>query len=250
MYTLTEVNVAMQLFLSLLIWTTLAATYVGTALVFNKAGEKWWKGLIPFYNIWIETKIGQSPPSWFWLYLGISFVSGLPAGIGVVFISIGLLEGSATLMTIGIFMILLSVALLIAVFVFYGRILYNLAQCFGKGLGFALGLLFLGPIFWLILGLDDSQYRPRSEPVYPPYGTATMSGIQGPGPYGQVTNPVANPYVQQEVPVNSAFPQQPQQAMPEDSGRLSPGAVAGYVLLIIVPLALCCMAMEFFALTM
>ena len=72
-----------------------------------------------------------------------------------------------------------------------------------------------------------------------------MSGIQGPGPYGQV----ADPHIQQEMPVASAFPQQPQQAIPENSGRLSPGAVAGYALLIIAPLALCCMAMEFFALT-
>ncbi|MCL2379205.1 MAG: DUF5684 domain-containing protein [Coriobacteriia bacterium] len=148
-------------------------------------------------------------------------------------------------MTIGIIMILLSVVLFIAIFALYGRILYNLVQCFGKGLGFTLGLLFLGPIFWLILGLDDSQYRPRSEPMYPPYGTATMSGIQGPGPYGQVVDP----HVQQEMPVTGAFPQQSQQAMPENSGRLSPGAVVGYTLLIIVPLILCCMAMEFFALT-
>jgi len=246
MYAMTEVNVAMQLFLSLLMWTAAATTFVGTALVFNKAGEKWWKGLIPVYNIWVETKIGQSPPSWFWLYLGTSFVSGLPAGIGIVFISMGGFENSAALVTIGIIMVLLSVAMLIAVLVFYGRILYNLAQCFDKGLGFALGLLFLGPIFWLILGLDDSQYRPRSEPIYPPHGTATMSGIQGPGPYEQV----ADLHVQQEMPVAGAFPQQPQQAMPENSGRLSPGAVAGYTLLIIVPLVLCCMAMEFFILTM
>ena len=245
MYGMTEVNVAVQLFLSLLIWTTVAATYVGTALVFNKAGEKWWKGLIPIYNIWIETKMGQSPPSWFWFYFGASFVAGVPAGIGTVFLSIGQFEQNVGLIAIGVIMILLTVALFIAVLALYGRILYNLVQCFGKGLGFTLGLLFLGPIFWLILGLDDSQYRPPLEPVYPPYGTATMSGIQGPGPYGQV----ADPHVQQQAPVADAFPQQPQQAMPENSGRLSPGAVAGYTLLIIVPLALCCMAMEFFVLT-
>ncbi|MCL2746342.1 MAG: DUF5684 domain-containing protein [Coriobacteriia bacterium] len=245
MYAMSEINVATQLFSSLLMWTAVATTYVGTALVFNKAGENWWKGLIPFYNIWVETKIGQSPPSWFWLYLGVSFVAGFPAGIGIVLISISQFEHNAALMAIGIIMVLLTVALAIATLALYGRILYNLVQCFGKGLGFTLGLLFLGPIFWLILGLDDSQYRPRPEPMYPPYGTATMSGIQGPGPYGQVPDP----HVQQEMPAAGTFPQQPQQVMPENSGRLSPGAVAGYTLLIIAPLALCCMAMEFFTLT-
>jgi len=58
MHGMTEVNVAMQLFLSLLMWAAVTTTYVGTALVFNKAGEKWWKGLIPIYNIWVETKMG------------------------------------------------------------------------------------------------------------------------------------------------------------------------------------------------
>jgi hypothetical protein len=69
---MTEASVAVQLLLSLLMWTAAAATYIGTALVFNKAGEKWWKGLIPIYNIWVETKVGQSPPGWFWLHLGTS----------------------------------------------------------------------------------------------------------------------------------------------------------------------------------
>jgi len=246
MYAMTEVNVAVQLFLSLLMWAAAVATYVGTVLVFHKAGEKWWKGLIPIYNIWVEAEMGQSPPSWFWFYLGTSFVSGLPAGIGVIFISIGGFENNMTLLAIGTIMVLLSVAMIIVVFALYGRILYNLVQCFGKGFGFTLGLLFLGPIFWLILGLDDSQYQPRSKPVHPPYGTAAVSGMQGSASYGQT----ANPHVQQEMPVVSAFPQQPQQSAPENSGRLSRGAVVGYALLIMVPLALCCITMEFFLLTL
>ena len=63
------------------------------------------------------------------------------------FISIGQFEHNAALMTVGIIMTLLTAVIFIAVFALYGRILYNLAQCFGKGLGFTLGLLFLGPVF-------------------------------------------------------------------------------------------------------
>lgn len=35
----------------------------------------------------------------------------------------------------------------------------KLAKVFGKGIGFTLGLIFLGPIFQLILGFDSSEYK-------------------------------------------------------------------------------------------
>ncbi len=38
-------------------------------------------------------------------------------------------------------------------------LLYNLAKVFGKGFGFFLGLLFLNPIFMLILGFSDAEYQ-------------------------------------------------------------------------------------------
>jgi Family of unknown function (DUF5684) len=36
----------------------------------------------------------------------------------------------------------------------------DVARNFGKGIGFALGLIFLGFIFYPILGFGDAQYRP------------------------------------------------------------------------------------------
>ena len=35
----------------------------------------------------------------------------------------------------------------------------NIAKAFGKGTGFGLGLVFLGGIFYPILGFGDAQYR-------------------------------------------------------------------------------------------
>lgn len=35
----------------------------------------------------------------------------------------------------------------------------KLAKAFGKGIGFAIGLLFLSPIFLLMLGFGDAQYE-------------------------------------------------------------------------------------------
>ena len=37
---------------------------------------------------------------------------------------------------------------------------FGIARNFGRGAGFALGLTFLGLIFWPILGFGDSQYQP------------------------------------------------------------------------------------------
>jgi len=36
----------------------------------------------------------------------------------------------------------------------------DVAQNFGKGVGFALGLIFFGFIFYPILGFGDAQYQP------------------------------------------------------------------------------------------
>ena len=43
--------------------------------------------------------------------------------------------------------------------VFWIVLMYNLAKVFGKGVGFFLGLVFLAPIFLLILGFGDAVYR-------------------------------------------------------------------------------------------
>ena len=38
--------------------------------------------------------------------------------------------------------------------------MFKLAKSFGKGVGFGFGLLFLSPIFLLILAFDNSTYSP------------------------------------------------------------------------------------------
>jgi hypothetical protein len=57
-------------------------------------------------------------------------------------------------------------------------VLFDLSKSFGKGAGFALGLLFLSPIFYLILGFGGSRYvgpggialaaSPAAAPAYQP----------------------------------------------------------------------------------
>jgi hypothetical protein len=43
-------------------------------------------------------------------------------------------------------------------------LLVDMSKSFGHGVGFALGLIFLSWIFWLILGFGDSRYMGPSAP--------------------------------------------------------------------------------------
>lgn len=44
-------------------------------------------------------------------------------------------------------------------------LLVDLAKAFGKGGGFAVGLIFLGPIFMLILGFGSAEYQLEPDPL-------------------------------------------------------------------------------------
>ncbi len=44
-------------------------TFIAFYKLFEKAGEQGWKGLIPFYNIWVALKLYNRP--WWWIFLFI-----------------------------------------------------------------------------------------------------------------------------------------------------------------------------------
>lgn len=92
--------------------------------IFTKAGEKGWKSLIPVYNMVILFKISGLSP---WLLL-LFLLGGVPV-IGW----------------------LIPVVLLIVSMV-------KLGQAFGKSTGFIIGLIFLPPIFEMILAFGSSKY--------------------------------------------------------------------------------------------
>jgi hypothetical protein len=47
-------------------------------------------------------------------------------------------------------------------------VLHLLSKSFGNGIGFTLGLIFLNPIFILILGFGDAKYIGPAGGVQPP----------------------------------------------------------------------------------
>lgn len=94
--------------------------------IFTKAGKPGWASIIPIYNIVVMFQIvGLNP----WLLL---------------------------LYFIPIVNIVAAIILMIMMCI-------RLAKAFGKGSGFAVGLIFLNTIFILILGLGDSRYVGISE---------------------------------------------------------------------------------------
>ena len=112
--------------------------------IFTKAGEAGWKSIIPVYSDYISYKIAWQT-SYFWLV----FILGIVASCIQAYANPN-----------GDNVMLLMIVSLIKIIAGIISIMYSvkLARAFGRGTGFALGLIFLSPIFMLILGLGDDRY--------------------------------------------------------------------------------------------
>ncbi len=86
--------------------------------IYEKAGQPGWAVLIPFYNVYVLLKIVGKPGWWLLLIIFVPFVNFILA----------------------IWMVNL------------------LSKSFGKDVLFTLGLLFLGFIFYPVLGFGDAKY--------------------------------------------------------------------------------------------
>ncbi len=92
--------------------------------LFTKAGEKGWKSIIPIYNMVILFKISGLSPWLLFVFLAaiIPFIGWIaPIALNAV-------------------------------------LAYKLAKSFGKDAGWAVGLYFLAPIFYMILAFGKSEY--------------------------------------------------------------------------------------------
>lgn len=107
-------------------------------MIFRKAGEAGWKSLIPIYSTYTEYKLFWNDRMFvLWIIMALTamafrFVSGP-----------GVLVAQVAYLGVSVMHILVSV---------------KMSSSFGHGVGFALGLIFLTPIFLLILALDSSVY--------------------------------------------------------------------------------------------
>ena len=112
--------------------------------IFTKAGEAGWKSIIPVYSDYISYKIAWQP-SYFWLVFVLGIITSVANGMA---------DPNGTNTTILLIVSLIRIILAII------SILYciKLSRAFGHGIGFVIGLIFLQPIFMLILGFGNDPY--------------------------------------------------------------------------------------------
>ena len=116
-------------------------TLIARWKIFTKAGQKGWKSLIPFYGNYVEFAFTWTGLQGI-LTMAALLVAQLITGIAD---PDSLIYGLAAIPAI-----YAGVTVLIQI--------HKLSKSFGHGFGFTLGLIFLNPIFMMILGFGKSQY--------------------------------------------------------------------------------------------
>lgn len=144
--------VAMILFVLLVLWVLMVVAHWR---MFTKAGEQGWKALIPIYSDYTMFKLVWNTKS-FWIFTALGIVSSLISSLTnqVVMVNDQLTYVSTGNAFLGIVSFIASTGVLI--YMVLAAIKTSLA--FGKGMGFAVGLLFLPNIFNLILGFGSAEY--------------------------------------------------------------------------------------------
>ena len=104
---------------------------VSNCKIFSKAGEKWWKALIPMYNSWVETRIAGL--AWYWFVI----FAGLTAA----------LVGPKANYVLSMLLVLTSY-----------NYCYNMAKRFGKSTGFAVLMALLPVIGLPMLAFGSAKF--------------------------------------------------------------------------------------------
>lgn len=125
-----------------IIWYVLGA--IACMKMFTKANEAGWKGWIPILNTYTIYSICWEG-KFFWIWFVLRIVEAYTV------------NSQNTVVAV-----LNAVAMICATVINLIRSL-RLSKSFGHGVGFGIGLLFLEPIFLLILGFGKSQYVGKPE---------------------------------------------------------------------------------------
>ncbi len=190
---------------------------VGKWFVLKKAGIAGWKGIIPFYNLFVFARVSKRSnviPTLITIYSFV--VAGFLSYVSFTVLTTGLLssffekiinlfpqsftEAIMVSGVVGFFIVIIILGLLLLVLLLPSLILQFIlfravALSFGKRSGFALGLLLLPYVFWLILGFDSSKYLYKDGDVLssgdtlttPPPNTAeAQTSQQTPSSPGQI----------------------------------------------------------------
>ena len=125
-------GIAMIMGLFIIVAALVVLQIVAMWKVFVKAGQHGWEAIIPFYNSYIKFNITWG--------CGWLFFIPILCGLGMRSVCLGWVFSIVSL-------------------VIYALTEYKLAEGFGHGLGFTIGLIFLPTIFWCILAFGNSEYK-------------------------------------------------------------------------------------------
>ena len=131
-------GISMSLILTIAYYILLV---IGYWKMFEKGGEPGWKALIPLYNWYILFKMCWKTDM-FWAYAGFSIAASVLWSMNV--------TG---------FLFYIALALTLVAAIIRALAYYNISLAFGHGIGFFLGLYFLEPIFFMIIGYGSSRYQ-------------------------------------------------------------------------------------------
>ena len=182
-------------------------TIVASWIMYAKAGEHGWAAIVPFYSSYVKFRIaGKQKLFWGYLVASIASIAGcillmyeiIASGLSVMTSSY---MGSYYDSTYGyagnrigahmgmlIFAVILIIAAMIAALVMNILCCVGLAHAFGKGAGFACGLIFLNVIFVCIIAFNKkivyvgNGYSNNN--YYNPYGSNGYGQQYGQNMYG------------------------------------------------------------------
>ena len=186
-------------------------TIVASWIMYAKAGEHGWAAIVPFYSSYVKFRIaGKQKLFWGYLVASIASIAGcillmyeiIASGLSVMTSSY---MGSYYDSTYGyagnrigahmgmlIFAVILIIAAMIVALVMSILCCVGLSHAFGKGAGFACGLIFLNVIFICIIAFNKkivyvgNGYSNNN--YYNPYGSNGYGQQYGQNMYGNGTN--------------------------------------------------------------
>ena len=128
--------IALAIILILIVIAVLVLIIVANCRINVKAGEKWWKGIIPLYNSWIQIKIAGLAWYWFPIFIGVTALVGNNYAMNLWTMSLCLVSFNLN---------------------------YNLAKKFGKSNAFAFWCTVLPFVFLPILAFGSAKYNKDAE---------------------------------------------------------------------------------------
>ena len=155
----------------LLIFAAIVLTFIASWKVHEKAGLPGWSGIIPYYNYYARAaRVGMVDTFWkclkiLALTIGVSIVGVIVVAIVSAISLIGA-EAAESVMTIGILLSTLlnlavaisAWALMIWAIVQLVKIDIQFISYFGKGTGFAIGMLLVPYVFYPMLAWGQAEW--------------------------------------------------------------------------------------------